>query len=86
MNDEVEVTIFQAMIQYILQLTLQWLLIQHLSVKIHSLKAMFSIAFSVNTSSDVFYNLVGPGQSLQSQKKQFVRGGLQFTVDNSAGT
>jgi hypothetical protein len=27
MNDEVEVTIFQAMIQWILQLTLQWLLI-----------------------------------------------------------
>jgi hypothetical protein len=53
----------------------------HLSVEIHRLKAMFSIALSVNTSCNVFSKLVGPGQSLQSRKKQFVWVGLQITVE-----
>jgi hypothetical protein len=38
----------------------------HLSVKIHYLKVMFSIALSVNPSSNVFPKSVGPGYSLQS--------------------
>jgi hypothetical protein len=41
----------------------------HLSVEIHCLKAMFSIALSVNTSSNVFSKSVGPGHPLQSLKK-----------------
>lgn len=41
----------------------------HMSVKIHSLKVMLSIALSVNTAYNVFYKFVGPGYSLQSQKK-----------------
>jgi hypothetical protein len=36
----------------------------HLSVKIHCLKVMFSIALPVNTSSNVFSKLVGPGHLL----------------------
>jgi hypothetical protein len=53
----------------------------HLSVKIHCVMAVFSIASSVNTSSNVFYKLVHPGHSLWSWKKQFVWGGLQFIVE-----
>jgi hypothetical protein len=41
----------------------------HLSVEIHCFKVMFSIALSVNTSSNVFSKLVGPGHSLQSREK-----------------
>jgi hypothetical protein len=77
MNDEVEVTIFQAMIEWILQLTLV-VTNSHLSVEIHCLKVMFSIAISVN-KSNVFSKSIGPGHSLQSWKKQFVWGGLQIT-------
>jgi hypothetical protein len=54
----------------------------HLSVKIQYLKVIFSIALSVNTSSNVFSKLVGPRHSLQSRKKQFVCGGLHFVVES----
>jgi hypothetical protein len=42
----------------------------HLYVEIHCLKVMFSIALSVNVSSNVFSKSVGTGHSLQSQKKK----------------
>jgi hypothetical protein len=38
----------------------------HLSVELHCLNVMLSVALSVNTCSNVFYKLVGPGHSLQS--------------------
>jgi hypothetical protein len=65
MNDEVEVTVFQAMIQVDFTVVNN----SHLSVRIRCLKVMFSIGLSVNTSSNVFSKLVGHGHSLQSQKK-----------------
>jgi hypothetical protein len=43
----------------------------HLSVGVHCFKVMFPIALSFNTSSNVVYKSVGPGHSLQSQKKTF---------------
>jgi hypothetical protein len=81
MNEcKVEVIICQAMIEWILQLALQWLLI-HMSVEIQCFKVMFCVSLSVNTSSNVFSKSVGPGHSLQSWKKQFVWGGLQIIVE-----
>jgi hypothetical protein len=41
----------------------------HVSVKIHCLKVMLSIALSVNIAYNVFSKSAGPGYSLQSQKK-----------------
>jgi hypothetical protein len=69
-NDEVVVTTFQVIIQCSVGFT--EVTDTHVSVKIHCLKVMFSIVLSVNTSSNVFSKLVGPGHSLQSWEKQFV--------------
>jgi hypothetical protein len=67
MNDEEEVTIFEAMIQWILKLTLQQLLIHaYLSKSILYLNVTFSTALSVNTSSNVFSTSVSPRHLMQS--------------------
>jgi hypothetical protein len=81
MKHEVKVAVFQAMIYWTLQLTLQWLLIHTCLAKKQCLKPIFSITLWVNAYSNVFSKSAGPGYIMHPWKTQFVWGGFQITAD-----